>query len=120
MFKVIEDPQFVAEVPVDVPDGEGWTTRMLRTRFRALPVSELRAVESGELSADDMIERAVVGFENLTDEAGAPLDGTGAWRDRMLEWPFVRMPLLRAYRRALVEERLGNSAPSEGGGPAVN
>ena len=45
MFKVIEDPQFVEDVKVEVPDGAaGWRKEVLRTRFRALKVSDVNTL----------------------------------------------------------------------------
>ncbi|MFZ5710350.1 MAG: hypothetical protein ACOY4T_11820 [Pseudomonadota bacterium] len=113
MFKVIEDPQFVHDVPVEVPDGDGWRTEMLRTRFRALAVSEMKAIDEAEgESLGILLDRIVVSFEDLADADGKPLPGDGEWRARLLEYPFVRAALIRGYYAAQTGTRLGNSGPS--------
>ncbi|MFN3971244.1 MAG: hypothetical protein ACK4L4_07720 [Gemmobacter sp.] len=117
MFKVIEDPQFVADVDVPVPDGTGWTREVLRTRFRALPLSELAALDDdGGANIADVLERVVVEFLDVVAADGTPLDGAGEWRARLLDFAFVRMALLRGYSAAMVEARLGNSEPSAASG----
>lgn len=111
MFKVIEDPQFVEDVAVEVPDGTGWRQEVLRTRFRALKVSDVNTLaEDGGVNA--LLDRAVVEFEDLADESGKPVPGDGEWRDRLLDYAFVRVALIRAFHEAQAGLRPGNSAPS--------
>jgi hypothetical protein len=111
MFRVIEEPQFVEDVAVEVPDGTGWRPEVLRTRFRALKVSDIDTLnEDGGAVA--VLDRAVVDFEDLADEAGKPVPGDGEWRARLLEYPFIRVALIRAYYAAQSGLRSGNSAPS--------
>ncbi len=111
MFRVIEDPQFVEEVPVQVPDGSGWREETLRTRFRALTVTEMDMLEA-DGGATAVLDRAVVGFEDLADAAGQPVDGSGEWRARLLEYAFVRTALIRVFYSAQAGLRAGNSGPS--------
>lgn len=111
MFRVIEDPQFVEDVRVEVPDGDGWRQEVLRTRFRALKVSDVNALaEDGGVNA--LLDRAVVGFEDLADADGRPVPGDGEWRDRLLDYAFVRIALIRAFHDAQAGLRPGNSGPS--------
>lgn len=119
MFKVIEDPQFVEDVAVEVPDGTGWRREVLRTRFRALRASDIDTlVADGGAAA--MLDRVVVEFEDLADESGKPVAGDGEWRARLLEYAFVRHALMRAYYAAQARVRLGNSAPSAAPGPGAS
>lgn len=119
MFKVIEDPQFVEDVAVEVPDGSGWRKEVLRTRFRALKVSDMETLEE-DGGARALLDRAVVGFEDLADEAGKPVDGDGEWRARLLEYAFIRTALIKAYYVAQAGLRLGNSGPSAVPGPGAS
>lgn len=120
MFKIIEDLQFVEDVPLQVPDGAaGWRQEVLRTRFRVLPVSDLDAAEA-DGGAMAVLDRVVVGFEDVVDEGGKPLDGMGQWRARLLDFAFIRIALIRAYYAAQSGVRLGNSAPSAEPGPKAN
>lgn len=111
MFKVIDNPEFVEDVPVEVPDGDGWRQDTLRTRFRALEVSEMEALEEAG-GAMALLDRAVVAFENLGDAAEKPLDGAGEWRTKLLGYAYVRSALIRKYYVAQAGLRSGNSAPS--------
>lgn len=121
MFKIFEDPQFSEDVPISVPDGDGWRQQVLRTRFRALPVSEMRAIDEAEgESLAILLDRVVVRFENLVDNDGNPLPGDGEWRDRMMEYPFVRAGLIRAFYSAQTGARAGNSAPSAAPGQGAS
>lgn len=119
MFKVIDDPQFVEDVKVDTPDGSGWQQQILRTRFRAVPASEIEALDEAG-GAIAILERVVIGFEDLADALGKPLDGEGEWRAKLLDLPYVRLPLLRHFYAAQAGVRLGNSGPSAAPGLGVN
>lgn len=111
MFKVIEDPQFVEDVAVSVPSGNSWRQEVLRTRFRALRVSDVETlIEDGGAAA--LLDRVVVNFEDLADEAGKPVPGDGEWRAKVLEYAFVRTALIQAYYAAQSGLRSGNSVPS--------
>lgn len=118
MFRLIDDPEFLADVPVPMPGADGsWQVQMLRTRFRLLPRSQIAALEGDRVGEADILDRAVVGFEDVVDAAGQPLEGA---RARLLEYAHVRLALLRHYAAAQVDARLGNSGPSAAPGPAVN
>lgn len=119
MFKVIDEPQFVEDVRVDVPDGSGWRQEILRTRFRIPRVSDMDALEQAG-GAIAVLERIVVNFEDLADEAGKPVDGAGEWRDKLLGYPFIRTALLKAFYVAQAGLRLGNSGASAAPGPAAH
>ena len=78
MFKVIKDPQFVEDVTVEMADGQGWQTQTLRTRFRMLPNAEILALTTDEtLDIAAVVDRAVVGFENLCNVDGNPIEDAG-------------------------------------------
>lgn len=118
MFTIIDDPEFTEAVPVEVPDGAGWRREVLVTRFRALRLSEIDALDTaeGDIVAR-LLDRVVIGFDDLVDAEGAHLDGGGEWRTRLLDYPFIRRALVTAYYRALNGAHAGNSAPSAGPGP---
>ncbi|PQV56409.1 hypothetical protein LX70_02675 [Defluviimonas denitrificans] len=119
MFEIIEDPQFVEDVRVDVPDGEGWRKDVLRTRFRAIPVSEMEELENSG-GAKAVLDRIVVSFEQLVDRDKKPVDGAGEWRTKLLEFAFVRSAIIRHYYVASAGLRSGNSASSAAPGLAPN
>jgi len=118
VFTIIDDPEFTEAVPVEVPAGAEWRRETLVTRFRALRLSDLDALdEAGGDTVTRLLDRVVVGFDDLVDESGARLDGYSEWRARLLDYPFIRTALTQAYYRALMGARAGNSAPSAGPGP---
>jgi hypothetical protein len=106
-------------VRVDVPDGAGWRQDILKTRFRALRVSDLDMLEK-DGGAAAVLDRAVVSFDDLADQDGKPVDGDGPWRARLLEYAFVRTALLRAYYVAQAGLRSGNSGPSAAPGQGAS
>lgn len=119
MFKVVDDPQFVEDVKVNTPDGSGWQQQILRTRFRAVPVSDLEALnEAGGAVA--VLDRIVVGFEDLADAQDKPLDGEGEWRAKLLDLAYVRLPLIKHFYDAHAGVRLGNLETLAAPGPAAN
>lgn len=119
MFKVIDEPQFVEDVRVDVPDGTGWRQEVLRTRFRIPRISEIEDLEQAG-GAIAVLERIVVNFEDLADEAGKPVDGAGEWRDKLLGYAFIRTALIKAFYVAQSGLRLGNSVSSAAPGPGAH
>jgi hypothetical protein len=116
---VIQDPQCVEDVRVDVPDGTGWTKQVLRTRFRAIPVTEMEELEQAG-GAVAVLERVVVAFEDLVDGQKKAVDGAGEWRGRLLSYAFVRTGLIRAYFVAQAGLRSGNSGSSAAPGPGAS
>lgn len=120
MFTITDDPQFEEDVTVETPNGTGWITQKLRTRFRVLPLDEVTALDQGDgtgkAGIEAILERAVVGFRDLTDESGSTLDGFAEWRGKLLQLPHVRMALLRGYSTAVARVGLGNSASSAAAG----
>lgn len=113
MFKVTTDLTFRRRVPIVQPDG---SEQELATVFRALPRATLAQFDAGELDTAELLDRAVVDFEELVDVAGEPVSGP-EWRARVLEdMGWVQPQLFRAYLEALAGVRAGNSAPSAGTG----
>lgn len=119
MFKVVDDPQFVEDVSVNTPDGTGWQKQILRTRFRAMQVSDIEALEEAG-GAVAILDAAVVSFEDLVDAQDKPLDGEGPWREKLLQFAYVRTALIRHFYTAQAGLRLGNLEASAAPGLAAN
>lgn len=111
MFKITEHPEFTHDVPVQVPCDGGHREDMLRTRFRAISLSE---GEDFDLQTKEgttaYLQNIVVSFENLvTDETEPkPIECTDAIRDQLLDQAYIRMALTTAYMRAMHKARVGN------------
>jgi len=106
MFKVATDPTFTHNIKVNVPIDDGHETHELRTTFRVLDdeISDPETV--ADLAA--FLDRAVVTFEDLSDDNDAPMTCTEEVRAKLLTRPFVRLALWNGYRNAMVHARLGN------------
>ncbi|MFN4091016.1 MAG: hypothetical protein ACK4QW_18495 [Alphaproteobacteria bacterium] len=109
MFTIAESPEFTHDVPVLVPVDDGQEERKLRTRFRAIPAAEADSFDLGsEEGRDAFLDRVVVGFHDLVDDAGRPVACTDEIRGRLMGYPFVRTALTVGYLRAVSGARLGN------------
>ncbi|MGB0919877.1 MAG: hypothetical protein ACPG06_07860 [Alphaproteobacteria bacterium] len=97
-------------------DGGGAAPQTIMARFRVLPHSEVsrllgfdllqRAEETpNPLSQKaftgpvDLLQAVLVGAEGLADPAGNPLPFSDEVRDQMIDTPFLRNALIKAYRR---------------------
>jgi hypothetical protein len=109
MFKIIQTPEFTHAVPVQVPADGGHREEVLKARFRVLSGEgcDVFALKTNE-DITGFLARAVVGLEDIVDEAGAPVPYCDAVRDQVLALPYARAALLRAYIAAVTKARTGN------------
>lgn len=107
MFKVLSEPTFTHAVKVSVPVDGGHQEQSFKATFRVLPLDELRADES-EDSQKAMLQRTIVGLDELVDEADQPLTYSDALRDQLIAVPYVRIALARTYVSAVTKARQGN------------
>ncbi|MDX8354358.1 hypothetical protein [Cognatiyoonia sp. IB215182] len=109
MFKVVEEPEFTHDVPIQVPDDDGHSEQILRTRFRAISLSDGEAYDlSTKEGTTAYLQRIIVSFENLVDLEDRKIAYTDAVRDQLLDRPYIRMGLTTAYMRAMHKARAGN------------
>lgn len=109
MFKITENPEFTHDVPVQVPIDDGHREDMLKTRFRAITLSESEKYDlNTKEGTTAYLERIVVSFQNLADAEGVPIASTDELRRDLLDLSYVRMALTNAYMRAMHKARLGN------------
>ncbi|WP_339636165.1 hypothetical protein [uncultured Sulfitobacter sp.] len=109
MFKVNQTPEFTRDVPVQTPDEEGYREDILKTRFRAIPVSEADAFDlsTGE-GTIAFLKRVILRFENLVDDDEKPMTCTEALIDQLLDQAFVRVALVGTYFKGLHKSASGN------------
>lgn len=111
MFKISDEPQFTHDVPIQVPQNDGHREDMLRTRFRAITLSD---GEEYDLTTKEgttaYLQRIIVSFENLVtdEESPKPIACTDVVRDQLLDLPYIRTGLVTAYMRAMHKARAGN------------
>lgn len=106
MLKIVDQPTFVHAVPVMVPVDGGHREETFRVRFRVVDADD-RALNTTE-ALRTFLDEAVVGMEDLADEAGNPLPFNQAVKDQVLGLPYARLAILKAYMAAVTKARLGN------------
>ncbi|WPY94675.1 hypothetical protein T8T21_00690 [Limimaricola variabilis] len=109
MFKIVDRPEFTHDVPVMVPVDGGYREEKLRTRYRVVPDSEAESlVMSRTEDVKAFLRLAVVGFEDVVDDADQPIPYSDELRERLIGAPHVRLALVRGYTAAVSKARLGN------------
>lgn len=109
MFKLASDPQFTHTVPVLVPTDGGHREESIRARFRALGLDRIEELlKDNKKGVSAVLQAAIVALEDLVDEANQPVPYSDAVRDQLLNTPYARDALFRAYTAALAKARSGN------------
>lgn len=109
MFKIVKNREFTHSVPVMVPSDGGHTEETLRCRYRAVAQSDL--MEFDLATADGTmgwLRSVCVSFDDVVDEAGAPIPMSDQLRDDLLSVSFIQIALIRHYTLAMSKARLGN------------
>ena len=121
MFRLAPVASFQRTVTVHVPltDGADRTDRQsFVARFRVLDPDEAKAFDARRRAmtaadlADDphaLLRLVLIGWDEVTDEAGKPMPFSADARDALLALPWVPPALIEAWRAGLAgEPRLGN------------
>lgn len=107
MFK-IELPERV-KWPVKIPVGEdGGTVRQLKMTayFKVLPQDRLDEITRGKVADallgagdtdGDLLREVLVGFDDVGDAEGAPLEFSDEVRDQLINITTARTALIQAY-----------------------
>ncbi len=107
MLTLARDPSFSADVSAQQPTPEGPREVTFAVRFKAVQFAEMEAYgRSGEETArflQDVLLGADVG-----DEDGTILPWSDALRDRLIDTPWLRAPLMTAYRTNITGAARGN------------
>lgn len=107
MFRVNHKPTFSREVRVQVPDGEGTVEETFTATFVLLDEDDAAPEALGE-SVVAFLRKAIVGLDDLADEAGQPLPYTPEVRDAVIRRLDARGALIRTYYAAAGEATVGN------------
>lgn len=100
MFKIAQKPQYTWPVKVDIPgDGGKYTTATFRAKFNALPQSRIDDYFAGRDagSETDLLSEAVAEVMDLGDETGQPITWSDQVKVQLLDIPYVRAALVRAF-----------------------
>jgi hypothetical protein len=109
MFNLVPNPTFTAEAPITLPGAA--EPAMLLVEWRHRGRFELKAwLDSLSGTADvEALMQAMVGWENVVDGTGKPVDfSLAALTDLLDAYPPAGGELCQAYVKALTESRLGN------------
>lgn len=107
MFKVTNDPRFTHEVPIRVPVDGGYVDQSLQVTFRVLPIDQLSSDGSTEGQKEDL-RRLIAKLDDLVDDNDKPVTYSDAIRDQLIELPYVRVAMIRAYTQAVTKTKEGN------------
>lgn len=109
MFKVNQEPEFVRDAKIHTPHEDGFREDLLKTRFRAIPVSEADGYDlSTGAGTIEFLKRVVVGFENLIGEDDKPMACTEALIDALLDEAYIRVGLVGTYFKGMHKSASGN------------
>lgn len=109
MFKVNHKPEFSHDVIIMVPTDDGHEEQKLRTRFRAITLSEAAEYDMTTWEGQQAyLERVVLSFENLVDEDGKAVECTAEQRAATLDLSYVRQALITHLNVAMFKVKVGN------------
>lgn len=98
-MKIVRNPEFKAAVKVLVPSEDGQAEEQFTGRFRALTVSEVNEYDfrSSE-STSSFLRHVFLGWEaDLRDESGGLFEVTAENISYLIDLPYIRFALQRAY-----------------------
>jgi hypothetical protein len=109
MFKVAVSPAYFVNVAVDVVAEDGSRAKLkYKARFKRLDKEELRALAKGltegEITDEQIIERFMVGWDDVGDEEGKPLEFNIANRDKLMAIHPVQPTTVKAYLDSLTTD----------------
>lgn len=108
-FKVTGLHTFKHDVPVRVPVDGGHEDQVLTTVFRVIDAAHLAKMNFLTIEGqNEFLAAAIVGFDNLIDEAGEEVIVNDRVRAQVLGPGFVRQALIAAYAEAMTKARVGN------------
>lgn len=103
MFKIVKNATFAHDVQVLVPSDRGFDEEVLRVRYRVKDLPELQKLSpDGTLASQDAYLDAIVEtFEDLASDSGQPITCDVDLRSKLLKVPYIRVPVIMAYERAM-------------------
>ena len=109
MFNIDSKPVFRETVRVPIAGIAGSTTETFQAAFRLLDIAVFTGFDlSDPAGVRGLLEQAIVGLDDIVDEAGAAVPYDDALRDRLIGKLNVRMALVAAYVEGSVRVAQGN------------
>lgn len=106
MFKLANEAKFTHPVTVCVPVDGGHANETFKVTFRVLDLDQLDVGSLG--GQQELLQKIVVGFDEIEDEDGNPAPYSEELRDRMIATPYVRAAIFQTYMAAIIKTHVGN------------
>lgn len=88
MLKIVKNPEFTAQVKVQVPAEGGHIDASFTARFKAATVSEAEAFDMMSTSGTtDWLRSILIGWDGVVGEDGEPISFSNLARDQLLDVP---------------------------------
>ena len=105
-FKIIIDRRFSCPIVVSVPSENGVQQQQFTACFVEMGQQSLRQlVNDGDNDGKNgdvrLLDAVLVGWRDIVDEHDQPLPFDDHWKKRMIDIPYIRAALLKAYIEAL-------------------
>ncbi|MGH6879278.1 hypothetical protein [Hypericibacter sp.] len=116
------DAKRIVKWPVDVDqpvDGGGTETRQFTAHFQLLPQSEIDAVFAGNGTDATLLNQVLVGWGGITIEDGGEIRFDEIRRAALVDIPYVRRGLMRAYIACISGVKRKNSVTPSATGRAA-
>lgn len=107
MFKITTDPKFTHPVTVCVPVDGGYKDQTFPVTFRVVPLDQLPKGEGSDAHMETL-RKVVVHMGELVDDNDQPVSYSDDLRDQLIQYPYVRLALLKAYIEAMSKMKTGN------------
>ena len=109
MFVLDKAPRFTHVVTVSRPVDGGQEKDTLKATFEVIGDEELATFDVNERPGQTaLVRRVFVGFEDVLDASKQPVPFNDATRDALIDIPFVRAALAKAYIAGLFNAQMGN------------
>ncbi|MEJ0012789.1 MAG: hypothetical protein WDM94_09225 [Bauldia sp.] len=109
MFTIAANPTFTHKVRVQVPVKGGWREEVFTATFRVVPTDELADVNLMDAGGTTtFLQSAIVGLDELQDEAKQAIPYSEELRDRLITIPYVRQALVSTYFEGVSKAKTGN------------
>lgn len=107
MFILSENPRFTHAVKVMTPVDGGHKVEEFKATFLVVDVHSLGDTNSLD-GQTELLQRVVVGLEDIVDDAKKPIPFSDEFRDRLIGIPYIRAGLVQTYLAAVIKSAVGN------------
>ena len=109
MFKLTTNATFKRTVTVSIPVDGGLSEETMDVTFRALPVSKFKDIDVATLEGQEKFLRLVIAdLGDITDDKGKQLPYNDKLRDELIDFSFIRAPLLKSFEQGIMGAREKN------------